>query len=96
NDLFGELTIERNGLSLNLARLRTLIHTLSRRVSHLEQSNIRLRTAYDSVATQSSALPKGLQSDPLKPQPASAFSPLPSAFLGHDLSSSFDALEMDR
>ena len=52
NDLFGELTIERNGLSLHLGRLRNLIETLSRRISNLEQSNMRLRTAYDTVATQ--------------------------------------------
>jgi chemosensory pili system protein ChpA (sensor histidine kinase/response regulator) len=52
NDLFGELTIERNGLSLQLGRLRNLIESLSRRVSTLEQSNIRLRTAYDTVSTQ--------------------------------------------
>jgi chemosensory pili system protein ChpA (sensor histidine kinase/response regulator) len=57
NDLFGELTIERNGLSLHLGRLRNLIDTLSRRVSTLEQSNIRLRTAYDTVTTQASAAP---------------------------------------
>ncbi len=53
NDLFGELTIERNGLSLQLGRLRNLMETLSRRVSTLEQSNKSLRTAYDKVATQS-------------------------------------------
>lgn len=52
NDLFGELTIERNGLGLHLGRLRNLIETLSRRVRTLEQSNVRLRTAYDTVATQ--------------------------------------------
>ncbi len=52
NDLFGELTIERNGLGLHLERLRNLIESLSRRVSNLEQSNLRLRTAYDTVATQ--------------------------------------------
>ena len=52
NDLFGELTIERNGLGLHLGRLRNLIETLSNRVRTLEQSNIRLRTAYDTVATQ--------------------------------------------
>lgn len=52
NDLFGELTIERNGLSLQLGRLRNLMETLSRRVSTLEQSNKSLRTAYDQVATQ--------------------------------------------
>lgn len=52
NDLFGELTIERNGLSLQLGRLRSLIEGLNRRVSSLEQSNLRLRTAYDTVSTQ--------------------------------------------
>ena len=52
NDLFGELTIERNGLSLQLGRLRNLMETLSRRVSTLEQSNKSLRTAYDKVTTQ--------------------------------------------
>ena len=51
NDLFGELTIERNGMSLNLGRLRSMIETLSRRVSTLEQLNMRLRTTYDKVAT---------------------------------------------
>ena len=53
NELFGELTIERNGLSLHLGRLRNLMETLSRRVGNLEQSNMRLRTTYDTVATQS-------------------------------------------
>jgi len=52
NDLFGELTIQRNGLGLHLGRLRNLIESLTRRVSTLEQSNLRLRTAYDTVATQ--------------------------------------------
>lgn len=52
NDLFGELTIQRNGLSLHLGRLRNLIETLKRRVGTLEQSNSRLRTAYDTVTTQ--------------------------------------------
>src|SRR4028118_815004 len=61
NDLFGELTIERNGLSLHLGRLRNLIETLAHRVSTLEQSNIRLRTTYDTVATQA-AVPAALRS----------------------------------
>lgn len=52
NDLFGELTIQRNGLSLHLGRLRNLIESLKRRVGTLEQSNSRLRTAYDTVTTQ--------------------------------------------
>ncbi|MGQ4650715.1 response regulator [Lyngbya aestuarii] len=60
SDLFGELTIERNGLSLHLGRLRNLMETLKSRVSNLEQSNIHLRTAYDTVATQASVVGSGL------------------------------------
>ncbi len=59
NDLFGELTIERNGLSLHLTRLRSLVESLKRRVSLLEQSNVRLRTAYDTVATQAAITETG-------------------------------------
>jgi chemosensory pili system protein ChpA (sensor histidine kinase/response regulator) len=50
NDLFGELTIERNGLDLQIKRLRDLLNTLKHRVQVLEQSNTRLRSAYDHVA----------------------------------------------
>jgi chemosensory pili system protein ChpA (sensor histidine kinase/response regulator) len=60
NDLFGELTIERNGLGLQLGRLRNLLETLSRRVSTLERSNKSLRTAYDKVATGSAVPTVGL------------------------------------
>ncbi|MCP2732224.1 response regulator [Limnofasciculus baicalensis] len=56
NDLFGELTISRNGMGLQMSRLRNLIETLSRRVGYLEQANIRLRTSYDTVATQDKSL----------------------------------------
>ena len=50
NDLFGELTIERNTLDLNLQRLRNLVKILSRRTRNLQHFNIRL-------ATQASAVP---------------------------------------
>jgi chemosensory pili system protein ChpA (sensor histidine kinase/response regulator) len=50
NDLFGELTIERNGLNLNLKRLRSLIKTLSQRIQILEHSNTELRDVYDQVS----------------------------------------------
>lgn len=53
SDLFGELTIERNGLDLHLKRLRGLVQTLTRRVQTLEQSNVQLRNAYDRVEMQS-------------------------------------------
>jgi len=100
NELFGELTIERNGLSLHLGRLRNLIETLSRRVSNLEQSNMRLRTAYDTVATQA-AVPKDEGSEEtFRRNVSTSDSPRmkdenihTSSFTLH---TSFDALEMDR
>ncbi|MDY6937677.1 MAG: response regulator [Cyanobacteriota bacterium] len=52
NDLFGELIIDRNGLDLQLGRLRALVDLLSRRTQALEQTNDRLRTAYDRIAIQ--------------------------------------------
>ena len=113
NDLFGELTIERNGLSLHLARLRTLMEKLSRRVSHLEQSNVRLRTTYDTVATGVGSVPASLKSlvNSLATKPGGSWRPTPvqnltgfpeeNASSGEhgeglaDISSAFDALEMD-
>jgi two-component system, chemotaxis family, sensor histidine kinase and response regulator PixL len=53
-NLFGELTIERNGLDLHLKRLRNLMGLLNQRVQVLEQANFRLRTTHDKVATQAS------------------------------------------
>ena len=52
SDLFGEVAIERNGLSLRLKSLRNLVNLLSQRIKTLEQSNFRLRIAYDRVATE--------------------------------------------
>jgi chemosensory pili system protein ChpA (sensor histidine kinase/response regulator) len=109
NDLFGELTIERNGLGLHLERLRNLMENLGRRVGALEQSNARLRTASDTVTTQG-AVPRGMKSflmswsgdsdrDPLGgPVYLSdhnhVFPPVDGEELG--LNGRFDALEMDR
>jgi two-component system, chemotaxis family, sensor histidine kinase and response regulator PixL len=53
-NLFGELTIERNGLDLHLKRLRNLMGLLNQRVRVLEQANFRLRTTHDKVATKAS------------------------------------------
>lgn len=50
NDLFGELTIDRNALDLYLKRLRNLAQLLGHRVHVLEQSNSELQTAYDRLA----------------------------------------------
>ncbi|MCU0548353.1 MAG: hybrid sensor histidine kinase/response regulator [Leptolyngbya sp. Prado105] len=49
-DLFGELTIDRNGLDLNLKRLRGLTRQLSQRLQTLQHVNYQLRTVYDRVA----------------------------------------------
>ncbi|MEO0406322.1 MAG: hybrid sensor histidine kinase/response regulator [Cyanobacteria bacterium P01_A01_bin.135] len=52
NDLFSELTIERNGLELYLKRLRRLLAALRQRIKTLDQTNVNLRSAYDRVATR--------------------------------------------
>jgi len=98
NDLFGQLTIERNGMNLQLGRLRNLIATLSQRTKVLEQSNFRLRTAYDQVAMPAMALEergRGRVKERFTPSPPLSPSPLPlPEALG--FSSKFDVLEMDR
>ncbi|MEP0912273.1 response regulator [Leptolyngbya sp. GB1-A1] len=99
SDLFGELTIERNGLDLHLKRLRGLIQILNERVQVLEQSNTHLRDEYDRVGVQTeSSLPPALRSSdstlnlipyqtPLLPSAASAL---------NTRLNGFDSLEMDR
>jgi two-component system, chemotaxis family, sensor histidine kinase and response regulator PixL len=58
-DLFGELTIDRNGLNLHLQGLRQLVASLHNKVQQLEQSNAKLRAAYDRTSGESSrALPE--------------------------------------
>ncbi|MBV8886273.1 MAG: response regulator [Chroococcidiopsidaceae cyanobacterium CP_BM_RX_35] len=92
NDLFGQLTIERNGLNLHLGRLRNLIVTLSQRAKALEQSNFRLRSAYDQVAVQGA---RGYVYSSYHPIPPSPPLPLPPSS-STELTSKFDILEMDR
>jgi two-component system, chemotaxis family, sensor histidine kinase and response regulator PixL len=53
NDLFGELTIQRNGLDLYLKRLRSLSRLLIQRSRLLEASNAQLRSAYDRIIPRS-------------------------------------------
>ncbi len=50
NDLFGELTVQRNGLNAQLEKLRNLVRSLNQRVQTLDRENHELRTAYDKVA----------------------------------------------
>ncbi|WP_107671144.1 hybrid sensor histidine kinase/response regulator [Cyanothece sp. BG0011] len=59
SDRFGELTIERNGLNLQLQRFRRLIELLSDRVQTLEQSNQWLRNTYDQITPQLNSRDQG-------------------------------------
>ncbi|MBR8837024.1 MAG: hybrid sensor histidine kinase/response regulator [Stigonema ocellatum SAG 48.90 = DSM 106950] len=61
NDLFGELIIQRNGLNVQLERLRKLVRNLGQRVQVLDRENHQLRTAYDKIATQG-VVPSGISS----------------------------------
>lgn len=99
NDLFGELTIERNGLDLHIKRMRELLTTLKYRVQTLEQSNVRLRTTYDHVSG-----PKLAFASPANPSSTSSSksyssdfrSPPPDDSPDNHHSNGFDALEFDR
>ncbi|WP_126146715.1 hybrid sensor histidine kinase/response regulator [Synechococcus elongatus] len=56
SELFGELNIERNGLSLQLKRMRQLLQTLKTKVRRLEQSSFELRSTTDRAATATTAV----------------------------------------
>jgi chemosensory pili system protein ChpA (sensor histidine kinase/response regulator) len=85
NDLFGELTIERNGLDLYLKRLRNLARLLTQRLRRLEQSNAQLRATYDRI------IPRTIGTTlPLLP-------PASDTLFAHALNGgNFDLLEMDQ
>ncbi|WP_071189610.1 hybrid sensor histidine kinase/response regulator [Trichormus sp. NMC-1] len=55
NDLFGEIIIQRNGLNLQLERLRKLVFSLSQRVQILDQENQEVRLAYEKIITETSS-----------------------------------------
>ncbi|TBR59757.1 hybrid sensor histidine kinase/response regulator [Westiellopsis prolifica IICB1] len=94
NDLFGELIIQRNGLNLQLERLRKLIRNLSQRVQSLERENQELRTAYDRIATQA-VISAEVSSLPLMGNGGDRFA-FDYTYPTQDIESRFDALEMDR
>ncbi|WP_315790840.1 hybrid sensor histidine kinase/response regulator [Fischerella sp. JS2] len=94
NDLFGELIIQRNGLNLQLERLRKLIRNLSQRVQSLERENQELRTAYDRIATQA-VISAEISSLPLLGGSGEQLA-FDYAYQTQDIESKFDALEMDR
>ena len=94
NDLFGELIIQRNGLNLQMERLRKLVRSLSQRVQVLDRENQHLRTAYDKIATQTSVHSTA---------PSLALVPGNSGDIDNNesydsdsINNGFDALEMDR
>ena len=94
NDLMGELTTERNGLMLNINRLRNLMNMLKQRVQTLEASNSQLRSAYDQVSLQQhSAEKKALvASAQVNNRNESRLTIQSTSIPNND----FDALEMDR
>ncbi|MEB3214212.1 MAG: response regulator [Leptolyngbyaceae bacterium] len=109
SDLLGELIIERNRLNLEVKTLQTLIQSLTHRSQTLNQANTKLRTVYDTIATQTTSNLK-----PSAPQIQQAFQTnflaygnangqsggTPSALTAPDESNAhvedFDGLEMDR
>jgi len=100
NDLFGELTIDRNALNLYLNRLRNLSQLLSHRVQVLERSNTELRTAYDRASGKNRPLPALMPAE-LKLLPPSGFQAAPVGSIGTSFTAqphthSFDTLELDR
>ncbi|MGF1517423.1 MAG: response regulator [Nodosilinea sp.] len=90
SDLFGELTIERHRLELEVSRLRDLVGTMQTRMRTLDQVNNDLRAAYDRVATQDTAVPL-LPAAPINSVPTNAV-PTNGANTTHP---QFDVLELD-
>jgi two-component system, chemotaxis family, sensor histidine kinase and response regulator PixL len=94
NDLFGELTLDRNGLDLYIKRIRSLTRLLQERVQALDQANSKMRTVYDKVTLSDQGSP-ALRSG-VKLLAASSDQAAFSASFKQDASTKFDALEMDR
>lgn len=92
NDLFGELVIQRNGLNLQMERLRKLIRSLNQRVQVLERENQELRTAYDKINTNLPSTSSSLyaHNDELENLEFDESDEKPG------IQRRFDALEMDR
>ncbi|MEM6400320.1 MAG: ATP-binding protein, partial [Cyanobacteria bacterium P01_D01_bin.116] len=94
NDLFGELIIQRNGLNLQMERLRKLVRNLGQRVQVLERENQHLRTAYDKISTQTT-VKSTIQTLALVPGDVGNIDSNQS-YDSDSVNSGFDALEMDR
>ncbi|MGI8501392.1 MAG: response regulator [Hassallia sp.] len=95
NDLFGELIIQRNGLNLQMERLRKLVRNLSQRVQILERENQELRTAYDKITTHA-GVPSNSPSLTYPSNGNSDNFAFDDSDYSPQLERGFDALEMDR
>jgi two-component system, chemotaxis family, sensor histidine kinase and response regulator PixL len=104
-ELFGELTIERNGLALQLKRLRELTGLLTTRVQSLEKSNASLRAGYDKVSTRTTLHPQSSLPSEKSTLESNVSANADSNAIGmvvmqreseSDLANTFDLLEMDR
>lgn len=93
-DLFGEITIERNGIGLQVKSLRNLFGLLNQRIKNLEKANARLRTAYDKVATQNVFRPTVTLNASLASQSQNTNSSNNQNNL-FKIAEDFDSLEMD-
>ncbi|MEB3295123.1 MAG: hybrid sensor histidine kinase/response regulator [Synechococcales bacterium] len=111
NDLFSELAIARNGLDLYLKRLRSLMRNLNDRVKQLDGTNTQARSLYDRTTRQSDTRLGAFLLPPAsdRTQPggnegsSSSQANLPAGFKfdsgavsSHEITGSFDNLEMDR
>jgi two-component system, chemotaxis family, sensor histidine kinase and response regulator PixL len=109
SDLFGEFTIERNGLDLYLKRLRGLTKLLDDRLRLLENSNTDLRSLYTSVLPSEPLLLSTGQAETKVGYTSPSRYPNSYASNGHSLNESsglynstyptnqrFDSLELDR
>ncbi len=96
NDLFGELIIQRNGLNLQMERLRKLVRNLGQRVQVLDRENQHLRTAYDKISTQTT-VKSTFPTLALVPGNGGNIDGIDSNDYDSDgINNGFDALEMDR
>ncbi|MGB3636728.1 MAG: ATP-binding protein, partial [Rivularia sp. (in: cyanobacteria)] len=93
NDLFGELIIQRNGLNLQMERLRKLVRNLGQRVQVLDRENQHLRTAYDKISTQTT-VKSTIQTLALVPGDGENIDS--NDYDSDSINNGFDALEMDR
>ena len=83
-----ELSIDRNGLEMNLNRLRQLTRQLQQRFKVLQQENRQLRDLYDLMSLPALASPIPSRHDSVASSAASS--------IANSLPTEFDLLELDR